>query len=246
MRVSNDYLPGGTVESDEEDFMYEGSPPTRLPAQGGFERRNSGTEEKRQLLDTSDCRERLAKDRSEKRFRRVAGGLLVACLLLLLVIFLSYLYTTDYQPCFVFLQEIRVAKLPERQQYLQESVVLNITLSLDNPNRVTASVENAYLRIEFLDPLLDKRYKVHEPVRLPANTSLVVGSQSMSLHHIIADIKIKLLPEGLRVLMLLHSGCFALHVEGSIAYSVSAFPEHSFVNRTQQLFSRDACPVCDA
>eukprot|EP01063_Lacrimia_lanifica_P018532 TRINITY_DN25438_c0_g1_i1.p1 TRINITY_DN25438_c0_g1~~TRINITY_DN25438_c0_g1_i1.p1 ORF type:complete len:273 (+),score=84.82 TRINITY_DN25438_c0_g1_i1:49-867(+) len=193
-------------------------------------------------------RDEVKKERSKRRhdafWRKWACPLSgIFCLLLLVACVLWAVYAGYYQPCSIFLQEVRISKLPERRFYISETIGFNLILSVENPNKAAASIEHAYLRISIIDQENDLRYDVHDPIRFPAS-SIPVPPETTTELAIAADVKVALLSEGLRVVMLIHQGCFTLNVVGEVTYNVASFPHTTHVNRTQQLFAKGACAVC--
>ena len=237
-------------ESDDEDFLYENSDSDSCERfVPDIQKGNADTPQPTpKAIDVPDPssneQERRQQYKKKQYWKKASLVMLCITISLAVTIILSSLYLVYYQPCSLFLQEVRL-KLPSTQHYLSDTIKLNMTLVADNPNRVHAEIEHAYLRVTFSDDAKNLSYPVHEPVRFPTgNVSTQISPQSTSVMSFLYDIKVDQLSEGLRVVILLNQGCFTLSVKGEISYRVATFPHTTHVTRSQRLFSHQACPYC--
>eukprot|EP01064_Diplonema_japonicum_P027740 TRINITY_DN4087_c4_g1_i1.p1 TRINITY_DN4087_c4_g1~~TRINITY_DN4087_c4_g1_i1.p1 ORF type:complete len:258 (+),score=29.62 TRINITY_DN4087_c4_g1_i1:46-819(+) len=239
-------------DSDDEDYLYEDTPRScdqllqrerhdswRDPR--ASQRPHETTKEEPKPAPTKKDKTVKKQEKLWKLLSMILAGILFISTICLL---LWGLYVQNYQECHLFLEEVTVTKLPERRFYISESVDLNLTLDMFNPNNVDGHLDHAYLRLSFIDQDKKTRYDVHEPVRLPTNGSILLPADKHVKYTFSTSVKIALLSEGLRVVMLMHNGCFTLSLVGQLTYRVASFPHTSSVNRTQQLFGPGACPFC--
>eukprot|EP01059_Diplonema_ambulator_P036609 TRINITY_DN9187_c0_g1_i1.p1 TRINITY_DN9187_c0_g1~~TRINITY_DN9187_c0_g1_i1.p1 ORF type:complete len:256 (+),score=50.26 TRINITY_DN9187_c0_g1_i1:226-993(+) len=236
-------------DSDDEDYLYEGTP-TSNDGLLRAERRDSWRDQGKAKVgvEATEVRGEAKKEKTvkkqEKFWRDVSKALGCMLAVSIVALILWCVYAQYYQECQLFLEEVQVTRLPERRYYISESVDLNFTLDISNPNRADAHLEFAYLRLAIIDEDKAISYDVHEPVRLPNNESILLPAATKMKYTFSTSVKIALLSEGLRVVMLLNNGCFTITVDGELSYRVSTFPHTSQVNRRQQLFGPNSCPFC--
>ena len=229
-------VPGRAVRSRLS--LLGGSHPQYLSSQNIHSRASRG-----QTQPNGEAQMRQPKTRNAWKWpacvaSSTAFGLALATILLVV-------YFLCYQPCSMVLQEVRVNRLPDKRRYISETIAFNLSLLVANPNRVSASVSHAYLRLSISDPSLAVRYDVHEPIRYPVNATAAVPASTTLAVSLPVSVKVATLSEGLRVVMLLHQGCFAIGVQGEITYTVGGLSRHTaHINHSQSLFEASSCPAC--